>query len=152
MHDRTFWVAIGAVIAASGVAAAAVPAAAASRPAPKSGALVIHHQVRGCHAWSYDNGPFRAAQSVTLARGASLTITNADVMSHTLIETSGPAVRTSGGAMGNMGMMGRKSAVMKVSFTRAGTYRFKTHAGEDYMSGVKTVGPDNVLKLTVVVR
>ena len=152
MHDRTFWVAIGAVIAASGVAAAAVPAVAASRAIPRSGALVIHHQLRGCHAWSYDNGPFRAAQSVTIARGGSLTITDADVMSHTLIETSGPAVRMSGGAMGNMGMMGRKSAVMKVSFTRAGTYRFRTHAGEDYMSGVKTIGPDNVLKLTVVVR
>ena len=152
MHDRTFWVALGAAIAASGVAAAAVPAVAASRAVPKSGALVIRHQLRGCHAWSYDNGPFRAGQSITLARGGSLKITDADVMSHTLVETSGPAVRMSGGAMGHMGMMGRKSAVMNVTFTKAGTYHFRTHAGEDYMSGVKTVGPDNVLKLTVVVR
>jgi hypothetical protein len=152
MHHPTFWVAVGAVIAVSGAAAAAVPAVASSSAVPKSGALVIRHQLRGCHAWSYDNGPFRAAQSLTLARGGSLTITDADVMSHTLVETSGPAVRMSGGAMGNMGMMGRKNAAMKVSFTKAGTYHFRTHAGEDYMSGVKTVGPDNVLKLTVVVR
>jgi hypothetical protein len=152
MHDRTFWVAVGAVIAVSGAAAVAAPAVAASRAAPKSGALVIRHQLRGCHAWSYDNGPFRAGQSITLARGASLKITDADVMSHTLVETSGPAVRMSPGAMGNMGMMDRKGAVMQVTFAKAGTYHFRTHAGEDYMSGVKTVGPDNVLKLTVVIR
>ena len=54
--------------------------------------------------------------------------------------------------MGHMGMMDRTSAVMNVTCTKAGTYHFRTHAGEDYMSGVKTVGPDNVLKLTVVVR
>lgn len=151
MHDRTYWVALGAAIAVTGVAAAAAPAIAASHAAPKSGALVIRHQLRGCHAWSYDNGPFRAGQSITLARGGSLNITDGDVMSHTLIKTSGPAVHMSGGTVGNMGMMGKKSAVMKVTFTKAGTYHFRTHAGEDYMSGVKTVGPDNVLKLTVVV-
>jgi hypothetical protein len=153
MLDRTFWRAVGAVIVVSGAAAAAVvPAAAASRSAPRSGALVIRHQLRGCHAWSYDNGRFQAGQSITLARGGSLKITDTDVMSHKLVETSGPAVRMSGGQMGNMGMMGLKGPIMTVSFTKAGTYHFRTHAGEDYMSGVKTLGPDNVLKLTVVVR
>jgi hypothetical protein len=43
------------------------------------------------------------------------------------------------------------SAQAKVFFAKKGTYRFKTKAGEDYMSGMKTVGPDNVLRLTVVV-
>ncbi len=151
MHDRTFWVAVGAVVALSGTAAAAVPALASSSAAPKSGALMIRHQLKGCHSWSYNNGPSQAAQSITLARGGSLKITDADVMSHTLIETSGPAVRLSGGATGHMGMMNRTGMVMKVTFPKAGTYHFRTHAGEDYMSGVKTVGPDNVLKLTVVV-
>jgi hypothetical protein len=39
-----------------------------------------------------------------------------------------------------------------VTFTKPGVYTFTTKAGEDYMSGVKTIGEDNVLKLTVTVR
>jgi hypothetical protein len=42
-----------------------------------------------------------------------------------------------------------------VRFARAGTYRFTTKTGEDYpwmKSMAKTVGPDNVLHLTVRVQ
>jgi hypothetical protein len=152
MYERKYLLALAASIAVTGGAATAIPAIASSSRAPISGALTIHHQTRGCHAWAYDNGPFKAAQSVTLARGGTLTITDADVMSHTLVELSGPAARMSGGMMPHMGMMGLKVATMKVSFPKAGTYRFRTHAGEDYMAGVKTTGADNVLELTVVVR
>ena len=38
-----------------------------------------------------------------------------------------------------------------VTFKRAGVYRFTTKPGEDYMKGIKTIGPDNVLRLTVTV-
>jgi hypothetical protein len=152
MYERKFLLALAASIAVTGGALTAIPAIASSSAAPTSGALMIHHQTRGCHAWAYDNGPFRAAQSVTLARGGTLTITDADVMSHTLVELSGPAARMTGGMMPKMGMMGKKVSTMKVSFPKAGTYHFRTHAGEDYMAGVKTTGPDNVLRLTVVVR
>ena len=153
MYERRIWIAVGALIAASGVAAAAAPAFAGSTVAPSSGQLVIRHQMRGCHA-----GPSTTARSRPLsgsrklARGGTLTITDTDVMSHTLVEMSGPAARMSRGANGHMGMMGLKGAIMKVSFPKAGTYHFRTHAGEDYMSGVKTTGPDNILRLTVVVR
>jgi hypothetical protein len=148
-HTRT---ALGLLLAIGGGALTAPAALAANIPAPRSGSLVIHHQTQGCHAWSFDNGRFLASQSITLARGAKLTITDADVMSHTLVELSGPTVRTAGGMIGQMGMMGRKTPTMTVTFAHAGTYRFRTHAGEDYMAGVKTTGPDNVLRLTVVVR
>jgi hypothetical protein len=30
----------------------------------------------------------------------------------------------------------------KVTFAKAGTYTFTTKAGEDFMSGVKTIGED----------
>ena len=43
------------------------------------------------------------------------------------------------------------SSVLRVSFSKAGTYTLKTAAGEDYMDGVKTVGEDNVLRVKVVV-
>jgi hypothetical protein len=42
-------------------------------------------------------------------------------------------------------------ASVKVTFSKAGTYLFKTKAGEDYMPGVKTIGEDNILRLTVTV-
>ena len=43
-------------------------------------------------------------------------------------------------------------ATTKVKFAKAGVYTFKTRAGEDYMKGIKTIGEDNVLRLTVTVR
>jgi hypothetical protein len=151
MNHRSIHATVGLLFLVAG-GSAIVPAAAlaANAPAPRTGSLVIHHQTRGCHAWSFDNGRFAASQSITLARGAKLTITDADVMSHTLVELSGPSVQTTGGM--SMRMMGRKTPTMTVTFSHAGTYRFRTHAGEDYMAGVKTTGPDNVLRLTVVVR
>ena len=41
---------------------------------------------------------------------------------------------------------------LAVTFTKPGVYKFTTKAGEDFMSGVKTIGEDNVLRLTVTVR
>ncbi len=43
-------------------------------------------------------------------------------------------------------------ARITLSFPHAGTYRLITKAGDDYMKGVKTIGEDNVLTLTVTVR
>ena len=81
-------------------------------------------------------------------------------MPHKLIETSGPAVTftrlTAGMGMGLKGtfppaMLARMGSSSKVTFTKAGVYKFTTKAGEDYMTGVKTIGEDNVLRLTVTV-
>ena len=48
-------------------------------------------------------------------------------------------------------LLGRMGAAAKISFSHAGVYKFTTKPGEDYMKGMKTIGADNVLKLTVVV-
>ena len=50
------------------------------------------------------------------------------------------------------GLMNRMGATTSITFARHGVYRFVTHAGEDYTSGIRTIGEDNVLKLTVTVR
>ena len=138
----------------------AVPTVGAA--APKTASVTIRHQQRGCHAWSVNGGPFAASHSVTVARGGSITFTNNDVMPHRLLEVSGPSVRMRNGNTMPMGMgthgaaapgvMNHMGATTNVSFSRAGTYVFTTRAGEDYMSGLETVGPDNVLRLTVKVR
>jgi plastocyanin len=125
--------------------AAALAVAAVSAAAPGTASLVIRHQTRGCHSWSLNGGPLKAKQSIALRHGGTLTVTDNDVMSHTLVRTSGPSLRIAHPMLGHMG------ASTKITFTKPGVYRFTTKAGEDYMAGVKTTGEDNVLRLTVVV-
>jgi hypothetical protein len=120
-------------------------APAASTPGQAS--LLIRHQQRGCHTWSANGGAFKASQTITLQRGGLLTVTNDDVMPHSLVLTRGPALQIAHPRLGHMG------ASLKIKLTRPGIYHFTTKAGEDYpaMAGMKTIGEDNILTLTVVV-
>jgi plastocyanin len=129
------------------VAVAGALAASTAAAPPTQHHVTIRHQVQHCHAWSVDGGPFAAHVDVSLRTGGALTLTNNDVMPHRVIERSGPhAVFHGTASLSHMG------ASTKVTFPRAGVYRFTTKAGEDYMKGVKTVGEDNVLTMKVVVH
>jgi hypothetical protein len=145
-----------AVVTVAAAGAMATSGLAAGSPAT----LVIRHQLHGCHSWSANGDAYKPTQAITLHRGASLSITNNDVMPHKLVETSGPAVTIvrlkTGTGMGMQGMMppsmmGRMGSSSKITFKQPGVYKFTTKVGEDYMSGVKTIGEDNVLRLTVKV-
>jgi plastocyanin len=131
-----FTIALGAVIAATAVAAL-----------PRHATITIHHQMKGCHAWALGSGPSTAHLDAKLAAGGTITFTDNDVMSHQLIKKSGPAVTYSGAPM-----ISHIGATLRVRFPHSGVYRFTTKAGEDYMKGVKTIGADNILTLTVTVR
>jgi hypothetical protein len=143
-----------ALLALAGILTAAAPAASSQA------SLVIRHQTRGCHAWSLNGGPYKQSQTIVLRHGASVTVTDNDVMPHKLVETSGPTVRytrLSAGMAGAMALKGtfppamlaRMGAATKISLTKPGVYHFTTKPGEDYVPGVQTAGPDNVLRLTV---
>jgi plastocyanin len=119
--------------------------ASAAASAPGHDSLLIRHQMRGCHTWSANGGAFKVSQSVTLRHGGWLAVTNNDVMPHTLVLSSGPALRIAHPKLGHMG------ASLKITLTKPGVYHFTTKPGEDYMAGMKTIGEDNVLKLTVTV-
>ena len=135
-----------------------------SATAPKSATLVIRHQVQGCHAWSLNGGPYVAHQVVRLARGGSLEVTNNDLMAQELVKASGPRVRMDlvrhshmgdmpmGMTMGKPGSytMAHMGAKLRVTFTRARTYRFELLDRGDYVE-VKTRGADKELRLEVVV-
>jgi hypothetical protein len=110
--------------------------------------LTIRHQMRGCHTWSFNGGAYKATQSITLSRRATLAVKNNDVMPHKLVRTSGPAVQIRTASMSRMG------AVARVRFAKAGVFHFKTKPGEDYSwaSKMETKGEDNVLRLTVTIR
>jgi len=143
------------------VVALAAGALAATAFGAGSASVTIRHQLRGCHTWSVNGGVFRASQTVRLQHGTFLTVTNNDVMPHQLIKLTGPSIRLKNLDTGTMGMgMHRTSipgamtmvgASTRVFFTHPGMYRFTTKAGEDYMSGMKTIGEDNVLRLVVIV-
>jgi plastocyanin len=130
------------VLVASLIAASAAAAATGGHAS-----LLIRHQARGCHTWSVDGANFRATQTVKLRHGSLLVLTNNDVMPHTFVLTSGPKVRIAHPRLGHMG------ASLTITLARPGTYHFTTKPGEDYpgMDGMKTIGEDNVLRLTVVV-
>jgi hypothetical protein len=128
--------------------------------AGSSATLLIRHQYAHCHTWSLNGGSFRAAQSLRLKRGARLTVIDDDVMPHRLLELAGPSVALRNGTtmpmMGGYvspkpGVMNHMGASTRVSFSKAGVYRFRTRAGEDYVHGIRTGGADNVLRLTVTV-
>ena len=112
---------------------------------PSHTSVVIRHQTHGCHSWSVDGGVFKANQSIAIRHGGWLTVTNNDVMPHRLVLASGPALRITNATLKHMG------ASVKLTLTKLGVYHFTTKAGDDYMSGIKTTGEDNVLKLTVTV-
>src|SRR3954452_22425732 len=119
----------------------------AATASPQSGTtLTIKHQLRGCHSWSVNGGAYKPSQSITMKKGATLTVVNNDVMPHKLVRLSGPPL-----TMPSSANMNHASATAHVKFAKAGVYTFMTKAGEDYMKGVKTVGEDNVLKLKVTV-
>lgn len=127
------------------VAAAAVFSSTASAHMPKT--ITIRHQMRGCHTWSFANGPYKASLKVKADRDTSLVVVNDDVMPHKLLQVAGPKAHVFKAGMNKSG------AKATVTFTRAGVYRFVTKAGEDYpwMHEMKTVGEDNVLRLTITV-
>jgi plastocyanin len=137
------------VLLAASIAAVSIVAALASAgtaKSPSTAKITIRHQLRGCHSWAVNGGAFKPTQSLTLARGGTITFVDDDVMPHQLVKTSGPAVKYVGNPK-----MSKMGASTKAVFSKAGTYRFTTKAGEDYMKGVKTIGEDNVLRLTVKV-
>jgi plastocyanin len=128
-----------------GLAALALTTAAVA--ASPTATVTIRHQVQHCHAWAFNGGAFGATARGTVARNGTVTVTNNDVMPHTLYQKSGPkAVFKGSPAMAHMG------ARVKVAFPKAGVYVFGTKAGEDYMKGIKTLGEDNVLTLKITVR
>jgi plastocyanin len=116
-----------------------------SAPAPKNAALVIRHQTAHCHAWSFNGSRYAADQTAQLKVGDSITVKNNDVMSHRLVELSGPAATITTPAMGKPG------ATSQITFSKPGTYVLGTKPGDDYIKGIVTTGADNVLRMRIQV-
>ena len=107
--------------------------------------LTIQHVQKGCHVWS-DGGMKAATMRLHMKVGQKLAITDADVDAHQMMELAGPMRMQMGGPMMN-------GHGMTLSFTKKGVYRLGTKTVEmgDEGMDVKTVGPDNNLRLIVTV-
>jgi hypothetical protein len=97
--------------------------------------------------WQVGNANPKVSLSVAVKPGTTLRFVDNDIMPHRLIQQAGPKltlVRPN---------MNRMSASMSVKLAHPGVYRFTTKAGEDYpwLKSMKTIGEDNVLRLTVTV-
>lgn len=108
--------------------------------------LTIVHVQRGCHVWSHGTMT-GAMMRLHLKPGQKLSIVDMDVDPHQLTQLGGPMhVRMGGPMMTNKGMT--------LSFPKKGVYRLATHTvdmpGGGHMD-VKTIGPDNHLRLVVTV-
>jgi hypothetical protein len=108
--------------------------------------LTIQHVQRGCHVWAMDGQTMGAIMRLHLGPGQKLSIIDNDVDAHQLIELGGPMHMQMGGPM----MM---SHAMTLSFMKKGVYRLGTKTVEMPGGGmdVKTIGPDNHLRLVVTV-
>jgi hypothetical protein len=120
------------------------PAARPTTASAQTVSLTILHVQRGCHVWS--NGKTTGAMMrLHLKRGQTLSIMDMDVDAHKMMQFSGPMHMQMGGPM-------MTTHGMKMTFTKKGIYRFGTKtvamAG---MTDVKTIGPDNKLRLVVTV-
>ena len=106
--------------------------------------LTIQHVLRGCHVWS--NGKTTGTMMrLHLKQGQTLSIMDMDVDAHRMMQFAGPMHMQMGGPM-------MATEAMKMTFTKKGIYRFGTRTVEMAgMTDVKTIGPDNKLRLVVTV-
>jgi hypothetical protein len=129
----TVAVTFAAIVASGGLAAGA---------ATKQVSIV--HVVKGCHVWSAGTQK-SAGMTVTLNHGGSLTVVNQDLDMHRLVQFAGPKV-----ASGPFMMMNQR---VVLRFPKTGVYRFHTKVADMRgMPEAETMGPDNVLVLTVRAR
>src|SRR6266496_3702238 len=107
--------------------------------------LTIQHTQKGCHVWS-DGQTTGAMMRLHLKPGQKLSILDQDVDAHQMMELAGPMHLRMGKPM--MTSHGMTIVFMKKNIYRLGT---KTVEMEGGGMDVKTVGPDNNLRLLVTV-
>jgi len=107
--------------------------------------LTIRHTQKGCHVWS-DGKTTGPMMRLHLKRGQKLSILDMAVDAHQMMEFAGPMHLRMGGPM-----MTNRS--MTLAFSKKGVYRLGTKTVEMPGGGmdIKTVGPDNQLRLVVIV-
>jgi hypothetical protein len=106
--------------------------------------LAIVHTVRGCHVWQLtrDLGP---SGSLKLRAGTKVELRVNCPMDFRLVQTKGPKL-----ALGSPTLHTGTSRTF--TLTKRGTYVLQaTNLQSSVEQGLQTLGPDNVLRLTITV-
>ncbi|HVC87824.1 MAG TPA: hypothetical protein VNC40_10420 [Gaiellaceae bacterium] len=107
--------------------------------------LAIVHTVHGCHIWQTTRN-LGAATTLTLKRGGRITLRVSCPMDFKLAQLRGPKL-----VLGNPVL--HTGTQRSVTFPRNGVYVISaTNLQTSAEVGLQTLGPDNVLRLTVTVR
>jgi hypothetical protein len=108
--------------------------------------LAIVHTVRGCHVWQSAAHNVGAMTSVRVAPGGKVTVRISCPMDFTLEQVSGPRL-----ALGDPTLHTGTQRTFR--FAARGVYVLRaTNIQSSEQMGMQTLGPDNVLRLTVTVR
>jgi hypothetical protein len=134
-----------ALVVVAAVALGVAPSAVAVAASPTF-RLTILHFVSGCHVWQAGSNTLGPSAKITLKRGTRLEIRPNCPMDFEFRQVSGPklalgATRTYAGT------------IRTIVFPKAGVYRLAaSNVQSSEQQGLQTLGPDNALSLTVVVR
>lgn len=127
-----------------GLALVVVPLGTAAAASPTV-RLSILHTVHGCHVWMTTKVP-GPSTTITVKRGARLEIRPLCPMDFDFAQSAGPRL-----ALGNPRTL--RGSMRTIVFPRKGVYRLTARNVQSPADvGLQTLGPDNVLTLTVVVR
>ncbi len=131
---------LGLVLAA---AAIGVPTGAAAVASPTVRMTIVHF-VQGCHVWGDVSGsPQSPTRTLAVKHGTRLQIRVNCPMSFNFVQLAGPKV-----ALGDP--LSQPGTVRTIVFAKKGVYRFQaTNVETSEQQGLQTLGPDNVLRLTV---
>lgn len=125
------------------LAGASLGGAAAASPTVRIG---IVHVVSGCHAWAVGTKIVGPAEKLTVKRGTRLVIRVSCPMDFDFVQTRGPKL-----ALGPSRFY--TGTTRTIVFRKAGLYKLKgTNVQSSDERGLDTLGPDNVLTLTVRVK
>jgi len=108
--------------------------------------MAIVHTVSGCHVWQTGPTARGPAGKVTLKRGTRLELRATCPMDFDLAQVAGPRL-----ALGEPRMYAGTTRTLV--FRKPGVYRLTAkNIQSSEQQGLQTLGPDNGLTLTVVVR
>ena len=141
LRPRIRHLVLGAALALV-VVPGSVGVAAAASPAVR---LSIVHTLHGCHVW-VSNTVLGPSATIRIRRGTRLVIRPSCPMDFDVVQTRGPRI-----ALGSPRIVRGSSRVL--TFPSRGVYRLTaTNVQSSTDVGLQTLGPDNVLVLTIVVR
>ncbi len=134
-----------ALLAAVVAAAVALPVGAVAAASPTFRLTIVHY-VSGCHVWRSGTKSLGPSAKITVKQGTRLQIRLNCPMDFDFKQVAGPRLALGAGRT-------YAGTIRTTVFRRPGVYKLAvTNVQSSVERGLQTLGPDNALSLTIVVR